>query len=537
MGAALAALLFAVHPQRAESVGWVTDRATVLSAFFYLLAVLGYLRAVEHRGGIRWRWAGLASLLAFAAALLSKGITMTLPVSLLVLDLYPLRRWELGWVRLVAEKVPYLALALLGAAVTLGARIQGAQLTHFDHYDFGARVALATYSLWFYPSRLIWPHGLSPLYEHPLHASILEWHFLGPALAVAVVTIGLVLLRRRFPGGLAAWVHSAVVVGPVSGIVHSGSQLVSDRYAYLAGLGFVTILGFGLVWVLDLYARGRLKRPIAAAAVLGSALIVIALGVGARVQVQLWHDSEMLWRWAVDKDPTCALCHAGLGAAILEASGGAPARMDEAERSLRRAIALRDGVAIAYAALGTIETDRGRDREAEAALRTYMQLAPQSPDGPERLALLFLASGRAPDALPLLHRARDLRGAAAPTRSGPSVDGMPGRDPRAAPTEAALGEAVDLIGANARMLQYLGHLLVHRGHGAAALVPLRRAVVLTPADAVSRFWLVKAYLLEGRLDQARRETEALRAVSPRLAEIAWSQMPATHGGPGTRQPR
>jgi Flp pilus assembly protein TadD len=204
---------------------------------------------------------------------------------------------------------------------------------------------------------------------------------------------------------------------------------------------------------------------------------------------------------------------------------------------LRRAIALRDGVAIAYAALGTIETDRGRDREAEAALRTYMQLAPQSPDGPERLALLFLASGRAPDALPLLHRARDLRGAAAPTRSGPSVDGMPGRDPRAAPTEAALGEAVDLIGANARMLQYLGHLLVHRGHGAAALVPLRRAVVLTPADAVSRFWLVKAYLLEGRLDQARRETEALRAVSPRLAEIAWSQMPATHGGPGTRQPR
>lgn len=526
MGAALAALLFAVHPQRAESVGWVTDRATVLSALFYLLAVLAYLRVVEPGDGVRWRWAGLLSLLAFAAALLSKGITMSLPVSLLVLDVYPLRRWRLGWPRLLAEKIPYVTLALLGAALTLVARMQGAKLTHLDQYDLGARAALVGYSLWFYPSRLVWPTGLSPLYEHPLHASVLEWRFLGPALAVVAVTVVFVLLRRRFPGGLAAWVHSAVVVAPVSGIVHSGSQLVSDRYGYLAGLGFVTVIGYGLVWVGTLYRRGRLRRPILTAAVLGGALLVIALGTTARIQVQLWHDSEMLWRWAIDKDPTCALCHGALGAAILEASGGAPERMDEAERYLRRAIALRNRVVIAYVALGTIETDRGHDREAEAALRTYMELAPQSPEGPERLALLFLAQGHAREALPLLRQARILRGAASDDRPRPDTPGSP-----PAPD---LDQAIDLIGHNPRMLQYLGHLLVRRGRGDAALLPLRRAVALMPNDAISRFWLVRAYVLEGRIDQARRESQALQALDPKLAEIVSSQIPPADGAPAPR---
>ena len=513
-GAALAALLFAIHPQRAESVGWVTDRATVLSGLFYLLAVLGYLRAVDGDRNIRWRWAGLASLLAFAAALMSKGITVGLPISLLILDIYPLRRQTLGWLRLVAEKIPFIALALLGAVVTLEARAQGAQLTHYGHYDLGSRLALAAYSLWFYPSRLIWPAGLTPLYEHPLRASVLEWRFLGPAVAVAIVTVGLILLRRRFPGGLAAWVHSAVVVAPVSGIAHSGSQLVSDRYGYLAGLGLLTVLGYGFAWVLGLRERGVVRRWVPVAAVAGVALIVSALAMAARVQVYLWHDSETLWRWAVDKDSKCALCQAALGAAILEGSGGAPERTGEAESYLRRAIALRDGVAIAYAALGTIETDRGHDQEAETALRTYVRLSPQAADGPERLALLLLAQGRSAEALPLLRRARDLRRPTALAIPSPAVESMPQRGG----TEFL--QAVEMIGHNGPMLQYLGQILVLRGRGTTAIEPLRRAVALMPTAAGPRFWLVRAYSLAGDLDRAAQEGAVLQALNPTLAEIA-----------------
>ena len=90
-GAAVAALVFAVHPLRVESVAWVTERRDVLSAFLSLAAVLAYLRGVERRGRLRAGWR-IASLAAFAAALSAKGLAMTLPVSLLVLDAYPLRR-------------------------------------------------------------------------------------------------------------------------------------------------------------------------------------------------------------------------------------------------------------------------------------------------------------------------------------------------------------------------------------------------------------------------------------------------------------
>ena len=102
-GAIVAALVFGIHPLRVESVGWITDRGDVLCATFYLLAVLAYVRFALGKGRERRRWL-IASLAAFAAALLSKEIAMTLPLSLLLLDAYPLRRWAQGLRAVVMEK-------------------------------------------------------------------------------------------------------------------------------------------------------------------------------------------------------------------------------------------------------------------------------------------------------------------------------------------------------------------------------------------------------------------------------------------------
>lgn len=526
-GAVLAALLFGVHPQRAESVGWITDRATALSAMLYLLAVLGYLRATAGGGRLRWKWAGLASLLAFGAALLSKGIVMSLPISLLILDVYPLRRRVLGWPRLLTEKIPYAAIAITGAIVALVARTQGAQLSQYDIYDLNARLALAAYSLWFYPSRLLWPNSLSPLYEHPIHAGILEGRFLGPALAVLTATVVLFLARRRFPGGLAAWVHSAVVVGPVSGIVHSGSQIVSDRYGYLAGLGVVTVIGYGLVWTLDAYRRRRLRRLVAATMVGGAVLVVLVLALTAWIQTYLWHDSETLWRWAVDRDPACALCQAALGSAILQAPGGAAERMGEAERHLREATALRRRLALPYADLGTIETTRGHDAEAELAFRTYIELAPRAPDGPERLAVFLLIRDRPGEAIGLLRQAQEMRRTAA---AAPPAVALPAAVPpdtgergRRQALKPEFLEAVGLLGQDLASLQYLGQVLVQRGRPAEAIESLRRAVALAPTAPVPRFWLVRALALGGDAEGAEREIAALRALDPVIAEMARAQ--------------
>src|SRR5262249_49812564 len=221
-GAVVAALIFAIHPQRVESVAWVPERGTLVSGGLYLVAVLAYLRAAR-ADALRWRWAGVVSLVAFAAALLSKGMALTLPVTLLILDVYPLRRWRGRRWSALREKIPYAVVAVLGAVVVVLARTRGAQWSDLADYGLGARLAFAAYSLWFSPASAIWPIGLTPLYEVPAHASLLEARFLAPLVALAVVTAALVMLRHRFPGGLAAWAHSAAVVAPVSGIVHSGN--------------------------------------------------------------------------------------------------------------------------------------------------------------------------------------------------------------------------------------------------------------------------------------------------------------------------
>jgi hypothetical protein len=410
-GAAFAALLFAVHPQRVEPVAWVTARSTMLSGFFYLVAVLGYLQATE-RDRVRWRWAGAASVGAFVAAVLAHPIAMTLPLSLLVLDVYPLRR-EGTWQGLLREKVPYACVALVAAGLAVLARQRGVLWTPAASHDLGSRILFAGQSLWLYPATFVWPSGLSPLYELPDRATLSSTRFLLPLLGVAATVVILYLARHRIPGGLAAWIQMAIVVAPVSGLVHTGIQLGADRYSYQADLGFSLLAGYGLTWTLGAREAGRIS-PVVARSIGGlAAVIVVALAAGSWSYTTAWQDSETLWRWAVDVDPECANCHVHLSEAIITGAArrgpdGVPARAREAEDQARRALALRPDLADAYFNLGTVLAAQQRYDEADVALRAYMQRAPWDPAGPWRLGLLRLVQSRPAEALPLFRVALEL---------------------------------------------------------------------------------------------------------------------------------
>jgi len=375
--AAFVALLWGVHPLRVESVAWITERRDVLCGLFFLLAVLAYLKGLERGAGLRPAWQGL-SLAAFVVALLSKAAAMPLPAVLLLLDLYPLRRRDFGWRRLAIEKVPYAALAATTAVTALIALPRGTAVTSYESYGVAARVGMVGYSLVFYPIKFVLPIRLSPMYELPARVDLGSWPFLPALLVVAGVTAALVIGRARWPGGLAAWTYSALMVLPVSGVVHAGSQLVNDRYSYLSGIGFAVLAGAGVPGVMRLRARGRVSRTTVAALGGGAALIVLTLGFAAWTQTQIWRDSETLWRWAVEMDPACSLCHGNLGSAITSTELGL-ARLDEAEAHLRRAIELRPDNPIPYFNLGTLLSVRTRYGEAEAALRRYLELLPASP--------------------------------------------------------------------------------------------------------------------------------------------------------------
>src|SRR5438552_2584123 len=200
VGAATTALFWALHPLRVESVAWATERRDVLSGVFFLLAVLTYVRAVlAGAPGRRWWLAG--SVGAYALALASKATVLGLPLALLVLDAYPLARLRGRWRERLVEKVPYALLAAADAGLTLHAVRVAASLTPADQYPLPARVATALYGLWFYVEKTVFPLGLSPLYELPAPVRPLDPPFLVRALAVLVVSVGLWLVRRRWPGG------------------------------------------------------------------------------------------------------------------------------------------------------------------------------------------------------------------------------------------------------------------------------------------------------------------------------------------------
>lgn len=314
-GAAATALFFGLHPLRAESVAWITERRDVLSMAFFLLSILLYVRAHDERA-LRRRLI-VFSLVAFALGLASKSMLMTLPAILVILDIYPLRRirFEAGsWPTnraVILEKVPYAVLGLIGAALGYYGQQANHYFTSLDRYPWPARIAIVGAGTLFYVWKTALPIGLSPMYELPVHVGLLDIRFGGAWLALLAITAVAVLLRRRCPVVLAGWAAYLVMLSPVSGIAHAGYQMASDRYAYLPSLGLSLMVGAGFGALLAY--RGIARPAFVYSAVSAVVALIAALGVLSWHQVQVWRDTGILWTYAVEAEPTCAVCHANLG--------------------------------------------------------------------------------------------------------------------------------------------------------------------------------------------------------------------------------
>lgn len=424
VGAGVAGLAFGVHPLRAESVAWATDRGDVLCATFYLAALLAYLRAVDG-GGLRWRPWGALALLAMAAALLSKEIAVTLPVVLLILDAYPLRRPTPRAAR-VREKLPFLVLALVGAAVAVAARAAGARFSTVEQFGVGARIAMAAYSAWYLVAASVWPSRLAPYHEPPVRVDLLAPRFLAAALAVLALTAAVVVLRRRWPAGLASWTAYLLALLPVSGLVHSGSHLVAERYAYLPGVALALLLG----GVAAAAVRAGHAVPSRRAGV-AALLVVLAVALAGWAAVAWrhsasWRDTLTFWQVSLAADPECRLCVLNLAGEYFNAG-----RPVEAEAWARRAIPLWPGRGTPHHRLGAALLVQGRDAEAERELREAIRLAPGLGEAHRELGRLYARQGRTAEAATALREAlvagvppaeveallRPLESAPAPARS------------------------------------------------------------------------------------------------------------------------
>lgn len=278
----IAALLFALHPLRVESVAWIAERRDVLGAFFALGAVLAHLR------GKRWATVALHGL-----GLLAKAQSATLPLLLLALDYWPLKRLDR---KRVIEKWP---LFLLSAACLLWtASAQERMRWTLEQHDLAGRLAQAFHGLGWYALKTLWPAGLSPFHEL---RTPFAWG-LGSTLGLAVVA-AVVHWGRKRPWLAAGGAWFALSLAPMLGLTQFGPQVVADRYSYLSCLPLALAGGLLPGWPAVALASG--------------------LGLATAAQQKVWASDEALWARVLERDPESATARVSLG--VARGAGGDPA--------------------------------------------------------------------------------------------------------------------------------------------------------------------------------------------------------------------
>jgi protein O-mannosyl-transferase len=332
MAAIAAGLLWGLHPLRVESAAWVSERKDVLCASFYLAGLLCYLRyagaAHDASGGSKKRFY-VGALACFLLALLSKPMAVSLPFVLLILDAYPLER--LGRVRLgrlLAEKLPFLAMAAASAIITLKAQQAGGAFRALHGLPNSTKLLVAARSTISYLGKTLWPTKLLPLYSYPQNVSWASWRFGAPLLVLALLVAACMGLARRNRAPMATLLCYLLALLPAIGIVQVGPQSMADRYTYLpaVALSILAGAGFGKLWE---KAAARPSRWQSAVPVLALALVVP--GVLASLSLQqmaVWHDSETLWTQVIRYEPWNTEAHNNRGSFYFEQGDYARALAD-----------------------------------------------------------------------------------------------------------------------------------------------------------------------------------------------------------------
>jgi Flp pilus assembly protein TadD len=293
---AFAAGLFAWHPLHVESVAWICERKDVLSGFFCLLTLWAYSRYVNRPTRGRY----FLALALFLCGLMSKSMLVTLPCLLILLDYWPLKRFDpfTGWQqskqklwKLFNEKIPFFFLSLLACVMTVSAQSSGGAVSTTDTVPWLLRVtnALGSYSL--YLAKAIWPVNLTVFYPLPDSPS---WGLaVASLLLIAIITYVVFRMRSKLPWLIVGWLWFLGMLVPVIGLVQVGSQSMADRYTYLPYIGLFLML----TWTVDYWLKGKKDYQVIAAAIGGALLVVLAQVT--QNQLGYWHDSVRLFRHAV----------------------------------------------------------------------------------------------------------------------------------------------------------------------------------------------------------------------------------------------
>jgi tetratricopeptide (TPR) repeat protein len=495
--AVLAGLLFGVHPLTVEPVAWIGERKTLLAAFFALWALILYVRYTRRGRGV---WYG-AAIVAYAGALLSKPTAAPLPILLLLLDWWPIKR--LGK-RALLDKLPFVAVGVVFAIITLISHARTAGIASVDE-SFASRIPLKMgYLIVFYLSKIVWPTNLTSVYPMPEPLALSNLPVLigviGTGVLIVMLLISLRWTRALVSGGLVF----LVAILPTLGLVQYSWVTASDKYVYLPSIGLLLILAWlmGGLWGVESSAPRR------AAWRVGLLVLVSFLAVteasGTRRYLRYWQDSEDLFRHMIRFAPRAYMPHYDL-AHCLQSQG----RLDEAEHEYRTALRINPRGADAHNNLGLILRSKGQIDEAVFHYHQALRINPGYAPALANLGRALSDSGKYDEAIARYNQALTI------TPKDPRVHNALGV---ALFHQGKLDQAVDAYREALRLdprhlpaYKNLGLALVTKGELQEGIEVYREALKLDPLDPYLHNNLGVALLRNGRLDQAIAEyREALR---------------------------
>jgi protein O-mannosyl-transferase len=517
---ALVAAVFGLHPLHVESVAWVSERKDVLSTCFGMLSLIFYARYAQARPSLESRdpralkvpflvlgpWSinyGLA-LWFFVLGLMSKGMLVTWPFVMLLLDYWPLRRFRFAtlnsqlstaW-RLLAEKAPFFAVAVVASVVTYLVQQHEGALPTFQHLSLGARIGNALISYCRYLGKLFWPTDLAVFYPHPGYWP-LEEVLLAGALLVGITAL-LVVERRRYPFLLMGWLWYCGTLVPVIQLVQTGSHAMADRYTYIPSLGVLMMVIWGAC---ELVRRWRYQ--VIALSVAGLAVLALCT-VLTRRQIGYWQDSETLFRHALAVTENNHFAHNNLGTALIEK--GQP---DEALKHYQEAVRLQPDAAMAHYNLGTTLIKAGQTDEAIRQFREAIHLKPDDAKTRNNLGMAFVTRGQLDEAIRQFQEVLRLNPnhVDAHYNLGTAL-GMKGQIEEAI---LQFQQALRLKPDYAEAHNNLGNTLRGKGQINEAISQFQEAIRLKPDDPEFHGNLGAAFVQMGQIDEAINQLkEALR---------------------------
>jgi protein O-mannosyl-transferase len=473
---ALVAALFALHPLHVESVAWASERKDTLSTFFGLLSLIAYVRYVEAPSSFRYLWTAIT----LALGLLAKPMLVTWPFVMLLLDYWPLGRWqsakseaqEKKLRKLILEKIPLLILVAASVVITLIAQSRGGAVRTLAHEPLALRLSNTLVSYAKYLLLTFWPNDLAVYY--PLAPNgIPAWQIVGAAFLLIGITAFCFLQRNIRPYLIVGWLWFLGTLVPVIGLVQVGGQTMADRYFYIPSIGLFVALVFGLA---DIVKSWRVA-PSLCGGISAAALLILATLTNA--QIRRWHDSFTLFEHTLSVTPPNLHIEYTLGMAL-----GASSRYDEAAAHFQKALQIDPHFYDGLVGMGVSRTLQGRMPEAIEYFQAAIRSQPDAPKAHAQLAQALWKQNRDEAALEEMQRALQF----AP------------KDPE---IRADYGLALELVG---RMPE--------------AIDQLQEALRLNPNNAEAHANLGLTLLASGKARESISEFEAALRLKPELKGAA-----------------